>query len=46
MGKKLRVQDYTDPAVQAKMSDGAIARMILEGNKDEAGKAVMAGQVL
>lgn len=41
MGKKLKVADYTDAAVQAKMTDEKMAKAIKEGIKDEAGKTRM-----
>ncbi len=41
MGTKLKVEDYTDPAVQAKMSDELILQTIAEGKKNDAGKTVM-----
>jgi len=41
MGKKLKLQNYQDPAVQAAMTDEKIAQVIKEGVKNEAGKLVM-----
>jgi len=41
MGIKLKVKDYTDPAVQAEMTDELILQMIAEGRKSEAGKTLM-----
>ena len=41
MGKKLGLKDYTDPAVQAKMTDEEIAKAIKDGVKNDAGKQVM-----
>jgi cytochrome c553 len=34
MGKKLKVQDYTDAAVQAKFTDEQIMKITKEGKKD------------
>lgn len=34
MGKKVGVQDYTDPKVQEKMKDDDMAKVIKEGKKD------------
>ena len=42
MGKKLKAQNYTDPAVQAAMTDEAMTQAILEGRNNEAGKRLMA----
>ncbi|MDX2186530.1 MAG: cytochrome c [Opitutaceae bacterium] len=41
IGKKLKIRDYTDPAVQAKMTDEEIIKGIEEGYKDESGKERM-----
>jgi hypothetical protein len=41
MGKKLNVQDYSDPKVQAAMTDEIVLQAIAEGRKNEAGKVVM-----
>lgn len=41
MGKRLGLKDYTDPAVQAKMTDEEIAKFTKEGVKNDAGKQVM-----
>jgi cytochrome c553 len=41
MGKKLGLKDYTDPAVQAAMTDEEIIKVTKEGAKDAAGKQVM-----
>lgn len=44
MGKKLKLRNYTDPAVQAAMTDEEIIKAIKEGTKDEAtGKETMKG---
>jgi cytochrome c6 len=40
-GRKLNVKDYTDPAVQAKMTDEEIVKAIVEGFTDEKGKERM-----
>lgn len=42
-GKKLKVRDYTDPAVQAEMKDDSMAVAIADGVKNEAGKETMKG---
>ncbi len=34
MGKKLELKDWTDPAVQEKMKDEEMAKVIKEGKKD------------
>lgn len=42
MGKKLNLKNYTDPAVQAAMTDDEIIKAIKEGAKDEkTGKQTM-----
>lgn len=41
-GKKLKIRDYTDPAVQAELKDDAMLQAILEGVK-EGGKERMKG---
>jgi cytochrome c6 len=41
MGTKLKVKNYTDPAVQAEMTDEIVLKSIAEGRKNEAGKLVM-----
>ena len=41
MGKKLKVKDYTDAAVQAKMTDEEMTKSIKGGIKDDAGKTRM-----
>ncbi|WP_404425147.1 c-type cytochrome [Nibricoccus sp. IMCC34717] len=41
IGRKLSIKDYTDPAVQAKMSDEEILKGIREGYRDEKGKERM-----
>lgn len=40
-GKKLKIRDYTDPAVQAEMKDDAMIAAITDGVKNEAGKETM-----
>jgi len=40
-GKRLKVKDYTDAAVQAEMKDEDIIRVTTEGAFDEAGKEKM-----
>jgi cytochrome c6 len=37
-GKKLKLKDYTDPAVQAELKDDEMIRVIKEGVKNDAGK--------
>lgn len=39
--RKWNLKNYTDPAVQAALTDEEIARVIKEGVKDDAGKVVM-----
>lgn len=41
-GKKLKIRDYTDPAVQAEMKDDAMLKAILEGYVQN-GKTTMKG---
>ena len=41
MGKKLGAKDYTDPKVQAALTDDAAAKAIKEGLKDADGKSLM-----
>lgn len=41
VGKKLKLKDYTDAAVQAEMTDEMIVKAITEGIKDAAGKETM-----
>lgn len=41
MGKKLEAKDYTDPKVQAAVTDAAAFKAIKEGLKDKAGKTLM-----
>lgn len=41
MGQKLGAKDYTDPKVQADLTDDAAAKAIKEGLKDKDGKSVM-----
>jgi mono/diheme cytochrome c family protein len=41
MGKRLGAKDYTDPAVQAALSDDAATTAIKEGFKNKEGKTVM-----
>lgn len=42
MGRKLKLKNYTDPAVQAAMTDEAIVAAIKDGTKDEkTGKLTM-----
>jgi len=41
MGKKLNAKDYTDPAVQAALTDDAAVKAIKEGFTDKDGKTVM-----
>jgi cytochrome c553 len=41
MGEKLGIKDYTDPKVQAAMTDEAAFKAIKEGVKDKEGKVVM-----
>lgn len=42
MGRRLKLKDYTDPAVQAELTDGAIIATIKEGVKNEStGKMTM-----
>ncbi len=42
-GRKLNVDDYTDPKVQAKMKDEDIIKITTEGAKDKNGKERMKG---
>lgn len=42
-GKKLKVRDYTDAAVQAEITDEQIIKVTTEGAVDEAGKERMKG---
>lgn len=41
VGKKLKLKDYTDAAVQAEMKDEEMTKAIVEGVKDAAGKETM-----
>jgi cytochrome c553 len=41
MGKRLGAKDYTDPAVQAALTDDAAAKAIKDGFKNKDGKTVM-----
>lgn len=41
MGKKFDIRDYTDPTVQATVTDEQIAEAIRNGIKNDAGKQVM-----
>lgn len=41
MGKKLGAKDYTDPKVQAAVTDDAAFKAIKEGFKDKEGKTLM-----
>jgi mono/diheme cytochrome c family protein len=41
MGKKLGAKDYTDPKVQAALTDEAAFKATKEGLKDKEGKALM-----
>ncbi len=41
MGKKLGAKDYTDPKVQAAVTDEAAFKAIKEGLKDKEGKTLM-----
>lgn len=41
MGKKLGAKDYTDPKVQAQVTDEAAFKAIKEGFKDKDGKTLM-----
>ncbi len=41
MGKKLGARDYTDPKVQAALTDEAAFRATKEGLKDKEGKVLM-----
>lgn len=41
MGKKLGAKDYTDPKVQAEVTDATAFKAIKEGLKDKEGKTVM-----
>lgn len=41
VGKKLKLKDYTDPAVQAELKDEDMFKVTKEGIKDEAGKEKM-----
>lgn len=42
MGKRLSVRDYTDPKVQAAMTDEEMIKIIKEGKKEK-GKTLMKG---
>ena len=41
MGKRLGAKDYTDPAVQAALTDDAATKAIKDGFKDKDGRTVM-----
>lgn len=41
MGKRLKLKNYTDAAVQAAMTDEAMIAAITEGVKNDAGKDIM-----
>jgi mono/diheme cytochrome c family protein len=41
MGKKLGAKDYTDPAVQAALTDDAAFKATKDGLKDKEGKVLM-----
>jgi len=41
MGKRLGAKDYSDPAVQAALTDDAAFKAIKDGFKDKDGKTVM-----
>lgn len=41
MGKKMGAKDYTDPKVQAAVTDEAFFKAIKEGFKDKGGKVLM-----
>ena len=41
MGRQTGAKDYTDPKVQAEMTDEKAAKAIKEGFKDEKGKEIM-----
>jgi len=41
MGKKLGAKDYSDPKVQAAVTDAAAGKAIKEGLKDKDGKTLM-----
>jgi cytochrome c553 len=41
MGKKLKVKDYTDPAVQAEFKDKNMMKAMLEGVRSKSGKLTM-----
>lgn len=41
VGRKLQIKDYTDPAVQAALTDDEMARAIADGVKDKGGKEAM-----
>ena len=41
MGRKLRIKNYTDAAVQATFTDAAAFKAIKEGTKDEKGNSRM-----
>ena len=41
MGRKLKVPDYTDPAVQAKLGEEEMIQKIKEGARDDNGKQTM-----
>jgi cytochrome c6 len=41
VGKKLQLQDYTDAAFQAKVTDEEMTQIINDGVKDKAGKEKM-----
>ena len=41
IGKKMKIEDYTDPAVQASFTDEEAVKITLEGFTDENGKEKM-----
>ncbi len=41
MGERLEIRDYTDPAIQATITDEKIAEVIRDGLTNEDGKKVM-----
>lgn len=41
MGKKLKIRDYTDAAVQSKFTDEEALKALKEGVKDKGGKQLM-----
>lgn len=41
MGKKYGAKDYTDPKVQAEVTDEVAIKAVKEGYKDKAGKVLM-----